>query len=229
MKNFSALVRSVFALFLVALLIAPAPPSYAVTPYVPIAAGHPASVYQPGDVHRVRAKVTAKGGKSVSIPKAFATKSLKIAGGTGNRIAAAVGKAVRGPADVVHQVVKNAMDGRLREKLVAEQLRKQYPNAVVMNQVYIRGSDGKRFKDPDTGKARRLDHVVIENGKVLKIVETTSPTASKVAQSFREENIRNSGGTYVKDRSTGKLVNFSKVETETARVNLNGGEIKYAK
>lgn len=49
-------------------------------------------------------------------------------------------------------------------------------------------------------------------------VEVTSPTANKNAQQFKEQNIRNNGGTYIRDRQTGSLINVSKKLTR--RINI---------
>jgi len=82
----------------------------------------------------------------------------------------------------------------------------------------LRNADGTIAKDPVTGEARRVDHVVIEDGKARYVVETTSKTADKEAQIRKEVRIRGNGGTYVRDRNTGKLVDVSKTPTRTIRV-----------
>lgn len=59
----------------------------------------------------------------------------------------------------------------------------------------------------------RLDHVVIVNGKVVDVVETTSLTAEKDKQ-IRHENeneTRKAGGVYVRDRESGDLVEVPSV------------------
>jgi hypothetical protein len=51
-----------------------------------------------------------------------------------------------------------------------------------------------------------LDHVVIVDGKVVDVVETTSMSADKRAQIRHEAETRNAGGTFIRDRQTGQLV-----------------------
>jgi hypothetical protein len=84
--------------------------------------------------------------------------------------------------------------------------------------VYLRDKDGKIVRDARTGTARRLDHVVIKDGKVLAIRETTSLTATKTSQSLKETRIRESGGVYIRDRKTGSLIDVSKVKTQVDRL-----------
>ena len=50
------------------------------------------------------------------------------------------------------------------------------------------------------GARRRLDFVVVEDGKVKGVYEVTSPTADKTAQLEKEMNIRGKaeGGAHVK-------------------------------
>ncbi len=70
------------------------------------------------------------------------------------------------------------------------------------------------MKDPRTGERRRIDTAVIENGKALTF-EVTSPTANKFDQLAKENRIIESGGKYISDRKTRKLIpviGLSKVE-----------------
>jgi len=102
-----------------------------------------------------------------------------------------------------------------------------YPNAVVQNQSTIVDKSGKKAIDPVSKEGRRLDHVVIDNGKVTRIVETTSPNASKAAQQAKEKRIVDSGGEYIRDRTSGKLLSIKNVSPETARVDVKNREIEY--
>ena len=73
--------------------------------------------------------------------------------------------------------------------------------------------------DPFTGTGRRIDHVVIQNGRALDSVETTSQTATKAAQIAKENRIRQQGGTFVRDRGTGQLIDLKDVPTQIIRKN----------
>lgn len=103
-------------------------------------------------------------------------------------------------------VQDNAVAGSRREREVRTDLQAQYPGASVQDQQYLRDRSGNIMIDPNTGTARRLDHVVIANGKVIDTVETTSLTAEKDKQILHELETRNAGGTYIRDRNTGNLV-----------------------
>ena len=102
------------------------------------------------------------------------------------------------------QVARNAESGAAREIKMTEQLKRENPGASVQNQQYLRDSKGNIVKDPKTGEARRVDHAVIADGKA-STYETTSKTANKDAQAAKEDRIRDAGGTFVRDRQTGKL------------------------
>ena len=73
----------------------------------------------------------------------------------------------------------------------------------------MRDVDGKRVRDPVTGEARRIDNVVIQDGRVIDSVETTSPSAPKASQADKENRIRESGGKHVRDRDTGCLLEIN--------------------
>jgi hypothetical protein len=72
-------------------------------------------------------------------------------------------------------------------------------------------SDGSIAVDEATGEGRRIDFVVIQDGKARYAVEVTSKTASKGAQLLKERPIRQEGGTFVLDRATGELVDLTDV------------------
>jgi hypothetical protein len=107
---------------------------------------------------------------------------------------------------ILNAVQDNAVAGSRREREVTKDLQAQYPQGSVQNQQYLRDKDGNIVIDPNTGTARRLDHVVIVGGKVVTVVETTSMTAEKEAQIRHEIETRRAGGTFVRDRDTGKIV-----------------------
>jgi hypothetical protein len=115
-------------------------------------------------------------------------------------------------SDLIMQSVQdNAVAGSRREREVTADLQAQYPNGSVQNQQYLRDKNGDIVIDPLTNTARRLDHVVVVNGKVVEVVETTSLTASKDTQIRHEEEVRSNGGTFVRDRNTGKLIEVSSI------------------
>jgi hypothetical protein len=117
-------------------------------------------------------------------------------------------------------LIKNKEDGLRRERDVEAELKKEYPEEegyAIESEVYLRDKDGNIVRDPVTGEARRIDFVVIKDGKVVKPVEVTSQTASKDEQIAKESRIRESGGNYILD-SNGNLVEISPdTKTEIAR------------
>lgn len=115
---------------------------------------------------------------------------------------------------------KNKEDGMRREKQVESELEEKYPpkeGYLVEAEVYLRDENGKIVKDPETGEARRIDFVVVKDGKVIDSIEVTSKTADKTAQSGKENRIRNAGGNYIKD-GNGNLIEIPKnVQTRIER------------
>ncbi|GAB3476828.1 hypothetical protein GCM10027340_04060 [Marinomonas epiphytica] len=101
------------------------------------------------------------------------------------------------------QVVQNRIDGSRREAEVEAELKEANPNASVQNEQFLRDKNGNIVVDRITGERRRVDHVVIEDGRVTDAVETTSLTAKKDAQKAKEDRILEQGGNFVKDRDTG--------------------------
>ncbi|ANH81768.1 hypothetical protein A8C56_12945 [Niabella ginsenosidivorans] len=121
--------------------------------------------------------------------------------------------------------IKNKVDGDAREKIAREQLQKEHPNAKIVKERYLRDANGKSVKDSLTGERRRIDLVVIEDGKVTKVVEVTSHTADKTAQREKEMRIRNEGGTYIREpgkRGKNGLHDISGIETERMNIDLEG-------
>lgn len=123
------------------------------------------------------------------------------------RVAGSGGNVKKSPTDAKRdQVKKNKRDGMRREKETEQELVEKYPDASVQREQYLRDKDGKILKDPLTGEARRVDHVVIKDGKVIDMVETTSTSADKAGQMAKENRIFDSGGKFLRDRSTGQTV-----------------------
>ncbi len=101
--------------------------------------------------------------------------------------------------------IKNAVDGDRRHQQFNETIRKKHPNATIQSECYLRDEKGKSVRDPITEERRRVDTAVIENGQATTY-EVTSLTADKTEQIQKELNIRFEGGTYIRDRSTKKLI-----------------------
>jgi len=121
-----------------------------------------------------------------------------------------VGKVLRG-------IDANRSAGKLREAAEKIDLEKMYPDASVQGQRYLRDESGEIVKDPVTGVGRRVDFGVIQGGETLDMVETTSQTANKNSQILKENRIREAGGTYIKDKNTGELIDVSKTPTRISR------------
>ena len=105
--------------------------------------------------------------------------------------------------------IQNKADGLAREQEVNEELKEQYPpeqGYEILSEVYLRDKDGNIVKDPVTGKARRIDFVVIKDGKVVDSIEVTSKTADKTEQTAKENRIREAGGNYIYDRDSDRLI-----------------------
>lgn len=127
----------------------------------------------------------------------------------------------------VPQIEINRVDGAARQEAVGNELLRDYPPEQgynVESESYLRNQDGSIARDPALQEAnglegtRRLDLVVIKDGQVIKSVEVTSEAAPKALQSAKEERIREVGGNFVLDRSTGELVPFARgVRTEILR------------
>ncbi|MDZ4385593.1 MAG: pre-toxin TG domain-containing protein, partial [Moraxellaceae bacterium] len=123
------------------------------------------------------------------------------------------------PNNPTSQVIINKQAGTAREALVTRELQDLYPTASIQREQLLRTADGVKAVDPFTGTGRRIDHVVIQNGRALDSVETTSQTATKAAQIAKENRIRQQGGTFVRDRGTGQLIDLKDVPTQIIRKN----------
>ena len=116
--------------------------------------------------------------------------------------------------------IPNLIAGEKRANLVLTDLQTKYPSATIQKEVYLRSADGRKAIDPlSNNEGRRIDFVVIENGKVIDSVEVTSMRANKLSQQAKEDNIRQNGGTFIKDRATGKLLDISNIKTTLERRN----------
>jgi hypothetical protein len=120
------------------------------------------------------------------------------------------------------QIEKNRLDGLERERTVHGDLVEKYSESEgyqVHEQRYLLDANGKIVKDPVTGEARRIDFLVSKDGEVIDSVEVTSETAPKELQLEKEERIREAGGNYIQDRSTGELIRFAEgVQTRVRRL-----------
>ena len=74
------------------------------------------------------------------------------------------------------------------------------------------------MKDPETGEGRRVDVAVVDkDNNVDRLIEVTSPSASKEEQMAKEQRVRDSGGTYIRDPDTSQLYDISSTKTEIVR------------
>lgn len=116
--------------------------------------------------------------------------------------------------------IKNKQDGCRRENDVEEELKSKYPESdryQIVKEAYLREKDGNIVKDNETGEARRIDFLVVKDGKVVDSIEVTSKTSDKVGQTAKEYRIRESGGNYIKDND-GNIVRIpNNVQTRIER------------
>lgn len=116
--------------------------------------------------------------------------------------------------------IQNKIDGLQRENDVKESLAKEYPKEEgyeIVSEAYLRDDEGNIVKDPETGQARRIDFVVVKDGKVVDSVEVTSKTADKTEQIGKENRIRENGGNYIRNNE-GNLVEIpDNVQTKIER------------
>ncbi|KGL56398.1 hypothetical protein HQ50_02045 [Porphyromonas sp. COT-052 OH4946] len=122
--------------------------------------------------------------------------------------------------------IPNKVAGNAREAIARTWLENKFPNAEILSERYIRDINGKSVRDI-SGSRRRLDFVVVEDGKVKGIFEVTSPTADKTAQMLKEADIRGNGGTRVKAPGRkGALYDISDIETQRLDVDLETKNVK---
>jgi len=116
----------------------------------------------------------------------------------------------------VRQLQQNVIDGAAREAAMIAILLALHPSATVLTQRDLLNERGRKVKHK--GKGRRLDIVLVEDGKVLGTLEVTSPrqatgkngrpSREKSEQLARETAIRNKGGTWIKS-DDGTLIDTS--------------------
>lgn len=111
----------------------------------------------------------------------------------------------------------NKKTGTARENVTKAELQEKYPDASVQSERLLRNSKGDKVLDPLTNTGRKIDHVVIKDGKAIDAVETTSQTADKMAQTMKEQRIRQQGGTFVRDKNTRELIDLKNVPTRLER------------
>lgn len=107
-------------------------------------------------------------------------------------------------------ILPNKEDGLRREAEVADMLEKKYPESKgyeIVSEAYLRDIEGRIVRDPESGEARRIDFVVVKDGKVVDSIEVTSETADKTGQIAKENRIRHAGGIYVRG-SDGSLAKY---------------------
>jgi RHS repeat-associated protein len=115
-------------------------------------------------------------------------------------------------------ITRNARSGAARQSYVQRKLEGKFGEESVQAEQYLRNADGTIAKDIHfSGTGRRIDHVVIKDGEAWFSVETTSKFADKDAQLAKEARIRAAGGTFVRDRTTGELVDLKDVPTRVSR------------
>jgi hypothetical protein len=120
----------------------------------------------------------------------------------------------------VNEPIQNKQDGLRREEEAEKELQKQYPEKEgyeIIREAYLRDKDGNIVKDPVTGEARRVDFVIVKDGKVVRMIEVTSKTADKTGQSGKEQRIRENGGNYIRGKDKQLLQIGDGVQTEIVR------------
>lgn len=116
---------------------------------------------------------------------------------------------------------ENRENGARREELAYKELQQEFPedeNYIIEREQYLRDKEGRIVRDSETGESRRIDFVVIKGDNVVKMVEVTSEKAFKDFQMAKEYRIRASGGNYIRDIYTGKLIEIPpNIRTEIRR------------
>ena len=118
------------------------------------------------------------------------------------------------------QVVKNKLDGCGRENEGVRDTEKKYPvkeGYKVCRERELCDRNGNAVVDEQTGQKRRIDIVVVKDGKVVDMVEVTSKTAPKQEQLQKEYRIRSMGGNYIKDDNGNVCRIPNNVETRVDR------------
>lgn len=113
-------------------------------------------------------------------------------------------------------MIPNKVAGNAREELAEIFIRRKPPKATILKERYIRDATGKSVFDSVSMSRRRLDIVVVENGRVTAIYKVTNPTANKTRQMEKERRIRilAEGGGHIRTSGRkGKLYDISNVQT----------------
>lgn len=122
--------------------------------------------------------------------------------------------------DNICEIIPNKENGLRRELEVEGDLQKKYPeanNCTIVREAYLRDENGNIVKDPVTDTARRIDFVVIQDGRVIECVEVTSTTADKTEQIAKENRIRENGGNYIRN-GNGDLIRLpNDIQTKIER------------
>ena len=113
------------------------------------------------------------------------------------------------------KILTNAIEGAAREVKELKALKEANLGATVLTQKTLRTADGKKAIDAVTETGRRVDNVVIKEGKVTHVGEVTSQKASKTAQLEKEKRIRENGGTYIRHKK--QLYDIKDVPTTLTR------------
>jgi hypothetical protein len=107
---------------------------------------------------------------------------------------------------------------RARENRAFSRLASENPTSRIQREVYLRGANGRKLIDPVTGEGRRIDFAIIRGYGRPKLVEATSLTANKSLQLAKELNIRSLGSVFIRDRTTGRLLDVTNVLTTLLRL-----------
>uniref|UniRef100_UPI0011863B33 RHS repeat-associated core domain-containing protein n=1 Tax=Chitinilyticum litopenaei TaxID=1121276 RepID=UPI0011863B33 len=101
--------------------------------------------------------------------------------------------------------IPNKKAGTAREERARGILEKRYGKDNVVSERYLRDAKGKSVKDPLTGERRRVDFMVKKSDGKWHPYEVTSKTAPKDVQISKEIRIIESGGTFFKNPTTGRI------------------------
>jgi hypothetical protein len=102
---------------------------------------------------------------------------------------------------------KNARDGARRERVAVAYLRVRHPLSRVRTQRELVDERGRPIVDRASNETRRFDAAVIGrfSGRVNRLYEITSSTASKRAQEDKTSRILHSKRAYIVDPDDGEL------------------------
>jgi hypothetical protein len=100
-----------------------------------------------------------------------------------------------------------------REARVRKRLEARYGKENVLSQRTLLDANGKKVsafnevKKKNTG--RRMNFVVLDkDGNVKYVVEVTGKNVDKTKQLKHEDNVFMAGGTYIRNKATGKLLSI---------------------